>query len=243
MPSRKQAIKIQPECYYGDVFGRDKYVRQRYQKYQELLKPYLQPGVKVLDIGGYRGDLKLFLPSNIQYFVLDFDEKALEKAKRRNAKVKKMNFDEEKISWDGEKFDIIVAAEVLEHLKDPARHVLEIKKILKKNGVFLASLPNENMLYHRLMSFLGFGVDYCAFKLYKHLHLPTLAQSRNFLETQFKIVKEDYYINVSAQASRVEFLGKIFDLIPDFVWNFLGHLWPSGFARGGIYLCKKIEKI
>lgn len=228
-----------PYCYYGDMFGRDKYVRQRYWKYQEFLKPYLQAGIKILDVGGYRGELKAFLPNNVSYYVLDFDEQALNEARRIGAKVKKINFDEQSIVWDGEKFDIVVATEVLEHLKDPARHLGEIKKILKDQGVFLVSLPNENMFYHRLMALLGFGVDFFAFKLYKHLHLPTISQSRNFLKTQFKIVKEDYYINVSAQASRFEFLGKILTLLPDAFWNFLAHLWPSGFARGTIFLLKK----
>lgn len=228
-----------PKCYYGDMFGRDKYVRQRYQKYQEFLKPYLQPRVKVLDIGGYRGELKAFLPNDVDYYVLDFDENALEQARRVGAYIKELNFDEGEIVWDGRKFDIIVATEVLEHLKDPTRHLGEIKKILKDDGVFLVSLPNENMFYHRLMALFGLGIDYFAFRLYKHLHLPTINQSRRFLQTQFKIIREDYYINVGAQTSRFEFLGKIFTLIPDAFWNFLAHLWPSGFARGTIFLCKK----
>lgn len=237
MPNK---VKLQPECYYGDMFGRDKYVRQRYLKYQEFLKPYLKSRAKVLDVGGYRGELKAFLPDDVDYYVLDFDELALKEARRRGAHVKKINFDEQEITWDGhQKFDIIVATEVLEHLKDPARHLGEFKKNLKDDGVFLVSLPNENMFYHRLMALFGFGVDYFAFRLYKHLHLPTISQSRNFLKTQFKMVKEDYYINVSAQASRFEFLGKISTLIPDAFWNFLAHLWPSGFARGTIFLCKK----
>lgn len=229
-----------PNCYYGDMFGRDKYVRQRYLKYQEFLKPYFRPGIKVLDVGGYRGELKIFLPREVSYYVLDFDEKALIQAKKKGAKVKKVNFDEEQIAWKGEEpFDVIVATEVLEHLKDPQRHLIEIKKILKNDGVFLISFPNENMLYHRLMALFGLGVDLFAFRLYKHLHLPTINQSRKFLRTQFEVIKEDYYINVGAQASRFQFLGPVLMLIPDFVWNLLAHLWPAGFARGTIFLLKK----
>ncbi len=233
-------MQNRPTCHYGDMVGRDKYVRQRYQQYQKFLKPYLAPGIKLLDVGGYRGELKSLLPDNVNYYVLDFDEKALEEAEKKGAKVKKINFDEEKISWENEApFDIVVATEVLEHLKDPAQHLVEIKNLLKENGVLLISLPNENMLYHRLMALLGFGVDFFAFKLYKHLHLPTINQSRNFLKSEFKIIKEDYYINVGAQNSRFSILGKILTLVPDGVWNFLAHLWPSGFARGTIFFLKK----
>lgn len=232
-------MKTQPNCHYGDMFQRDEYVRQRYQKYQQFLIPYFQPKIKVLDVGGYRGELKSILPANLDYYVLDFDQKALNEAKKRGAKVKKINFDEQEISWDREKFDIIVATEVLEHLKDPTRHLLEIKRLLKDDGIFLVSLPNENMFYHRLMSLFGLGVDYFAFKPFKHLHLPTISQSKKFLESQFDIVRQDYYINVGAQSSRLEFLGGFLKLIPDFFWEFLARLWPSGFARGTVFLLKK----
>ncbi len=237
MPSKK--IKTCPSCHYGDMIGRDKYVGQRFRKYQEFLQPHLAAGVKVLDIGGYRGELKNYLPGGVDYYVLDFDEQALKEAREKEAKVKRINFDQEKICWGREKFDIVVATEVLEHLQDPARHLREIKRVLKDNGILLVSLPNENMLYHRFMSLLGLGVDYFAFKLYKHLHLPTIAQSRKFLETEFEIIKEDYYVNWGAQSSRFESLGKFLMLAPDSFWYFLARIWPSGFARGTIFLLKK----
>jgi 2-polyprenyl-3-methyl-5-hydroxy-6-metoxy-1,4-benzoquinol methylase len=238
--SKFKSKTINPELHYGDMFERDKYVRQRYELYLNFLSPYLKQDIKILDIGGYRGELKDLLPKDIKYYLVDFDAKALAIAEKKGAKTKKLNFDEESISWTGqEPFDIIVATEVFEHLKDPRRHLKEIQKILKPDGVVLVSLPNENMLYHRIMSLLGFGNDYFAFKLYKHLHLPTIKQSREFLSTTFQIMKEDYYINVGAQSSRVEFLGKFFTLIPDQIWNKLAHFWPSGFARGTVFLLKK----
>lgn len=237
----KSKFKIEiPELHYGNMYERDKYVQQRYQKYFDFLKPYMKAGSKILDVGGYRGELKQYLPNNVKYFVLDFDKKALEEAKKKGAITKQIDFDNEIIAWkENQPFDIIVMTEVLEHLKNPAAHLAEVSKLIKDDGVVLISLPNENMLYHRIMSLLGFGNDYFAFKLYKHLHQPTIKQSRDFLRTQFKIVKEDYFINVSAQSSRVEFLGKLFQFIPDSIWNYLAHLWPSGFARGTVFLLKR----
>lgn len=229
-----------PSFHYGDMFGEDKYVRQRYQIYLELLKPFLKDKEKVLDVGGYRGELGDLLPNSIRYYVLDFDKKALEEARKKGAITRKINFDQEVIKWPKEEpFDIVVATEVFEHLKDPARHLVEIKKLLKDDGILLVSLPNENMFYHRLVSLFGFGVDYFAFQLYKHLHLPTISQSRKFLEQEFKILKEDYLINVSARSSRFEFLGSFLTLFPDRFWYFLAHLWPEGFARGTVFLLSK----
>jgi O-antigen biosynthesis protein len=41
-----------------------------------------------------------------------------------------------------ERFDAIVAADVLEHLRDPLRVIVELKKFLKPDGAFVISFPN-----------------------------------------------------------------------------------------------------
>ncbi len=41
-----------------------------------------------------------------------------------------------------ETFDVIIAGDVLEHLVDPYSTLNKLKKYLKKDGVFIASIPN-----------------------------------------------------------------------------------------------------
>lgn len=43
---------------------------------------------------------------------------------------------------DGERFDAIVAADVLEHLKDPLRALRRLRPFLKADGCFVVSVPN-----------------------------------------------------------------------------------------------------
>ncbi len=57
------------------------------------------------------------------------------------------------------KFDIIVFADVLEHLIDPQRALKRIKKNIKKDGLVIISLPNIANIYIRLNLFLG-NFDY-----------------------------------------------------------------------------------
>lgn len=40
------------------------------------------------------------------------------------------------------KFDVVVAEEILEHLSNPGRFLMCVKKHLKKNGVFVLTTPN-----------------------------------------------------------------------------------------------------
>ena len=43
---------------------------------------------------------------------------------------------------DGEPFDVVVAADVLEHLPDPGRALDLLRPLVKRGGVLLVSLPN-----------------------------------------------------------------------------------------------------
>ena len=52
-------------------------------------------------------------------------------------------------------FDIVVCADVLEHLRDPLRLLNEARAIMAPGGMLLASLPNSGHLYFRLCVLLG----------------------------------------------------------------------------------------
>jgi len=54
----------------------------------------------------------------------------------------------EKMPFEDERFDFVVASEVMEHLTDEQRHqgLCEIKRVLKKGGLFLGTVPySENL--------------------------------------------------------------------------------------------------
>lgn len=184
----------------------------------------------VLDVGCYTADLLKFLPPSVDYYGIDNDEKALEIAKKRGAKVIKLNLENEEITIDQE-FDIILATELIEHLRDPEKLVLQIKYLLKENGVVLISLLNECTLYHRLKVLFGKGIDGTCFAPYYHLHFPTIKQNDEFIEKHFKIMEKHYRIHT--------WLGKMEKLLSRFphrIWITLANLYPPLFARGLIYL-------
>jgi SAM-dependent methyltransferase len=55
----------------------------------------------------------------------------------------------------GERFDRIVCADVLEHLRDPAAMLADLRNLLSPGGEIIASLPNSGNLYFRLVVLSG----------------------------------------------------------------------------------------
>ena len=53
------------------------------------------------------------------------------------------------------RFDVIVCADVLEHLRDPAALLRQLRGVLAPGGRLIASLPNSGHLYFRLVTLSG----------------------------------------------------------------------------------------
>jgi 2-polyprenyl-3-methyl-5-hydroxy-6-metoxy-1,4-benzoquinol methylase len=251
------------KLYYGNILKDDKYVQNRFEKYYLLILDYLKSKlinnnlgepkarritqtISVLDIGGYTADMLTYLKYKkistkiIDYLVIDADRGALKIAKKRGANIMFANLHEKNaLSKINKKFDIILCTEVLEHLLYPEDILKELKKLVKKDGVVIISLPNENTIFHRIYSVLGIGIDAFAFKQFKHLHLPTISQSRKFVKKYFTIEKELYYINFSGKFSHFSIMGRFFSAIPEPVLQALADIFPNLLARGVVFKLKK----
>ena len=110
-----------------------------------LFADWIGTNKKVLDLGGRDGTLtKHFIEKN-NVTLADIDENALEYAKR-NYKVETMKVDlNQSLPFKDNSFDVVVMAEVLEHLPYPNITLSEIKRVLKTNGRFIGNLP---LAYH-----------------------------------------------------------------------------------------------
>jgi 2-polyprenyl-3-methyl-5-hydroxy-6-metoxy-1,4-benzoquinol methylase len=217
---------------YGDVLT-DKYAKARFMKIAALIAPYIKQNgdTRLLDIGCYTGDLLTVVPKGVRYFGVDSDSQALKIAEGRGAETLNLDIEKDDIPPKVGQFDIIVASELLEHLKDPARLLLRIQKLIKPSGVILLSLPNECTIYHRLKMLFGKGIDGTAFAPHYHLHFPTIRQSNQFISGYFDIAKKIYWVHLGGGLSE-----KVLSKISLKFWECLIRLFPSLFARGIIYL-------
>ncbi len=197
-------------------------------KSARLLLPYMRDSETIVDVGCYTWEARKYFPRSISYIGLDV------KAYHPKTTVVDLNHGFSPVPCDH-----ALCLETLEHLIDPADCLESLSKSLNDSGALVVSLPNEITLFHRLRCLFGTVDAGCFASEGKHLHLPSLNQSRKFLSTWFDIVLEQYYIAPSACGSKQEFLGRILCLIPDAVHQFLADRWPGLFARGFIFLLKK----
>lgn len=56
----------------------------------------------------------------------------------------------DKVDWQGNKFDLVYANQVVEHLKDPIESLKTVHSLVKDDGIFLVAVPNIHSLSHRL---------------------------------------------------------------------------------------------
>lgn len=187
-----------------------------------LIANEIQKNLLILDIGCNEGYLQKLAPEN-SFFGIDNNLKNIKKAKKKYKKVFYKNLNEFKSINIKEKFDLIIFADILEHLMEPEK-VLEyfIQKNLKKNGKIIISLPNIANIAIRLKLLFG-KFDYTKNGILdkNHLHFYTLESANKFIKScNLKIIKTKFSSNN---------FGKIIKFIP-FLKSLLGY--------NLIFLCK-----
>lgn len=112
---------------------------------------------KILDAGCGEGHLILKLKENqpnARYFGSDITEVALKSARERCTFADFKNTDITQLDFPDEYFDVVVASEVIEHVKDYKKAIQELKRVTKKEGRLIISFPNE-FLWTICRFFLG----------------------------------------------------------------------------------------
>ncbi len=107
------------------------------------MRSFLPDGVQVLDVGCGTGALTNLVNQgkHNRVFGIEPDEKRAELAKTRGIEVFRGLLTEEYFK-EREKFDVIIFADVLEHVPEPAELLRIASKGLKRNGLVLVSVPN-----------------------------------------------------------------------------------------------------
>lgn len=101
-------------------------------------------GKKILDVGAGTGRLSLPMANRGAHVTaLDVSPKMLELLKKKNAKIITVVGDAEGLPFAKETFDIVTAAFLIVHLKDPTRFFDEAYKVLKDGGILAVTNINQ----------------------------------------------------------------------------------------------------
>ena len=128
------------------VFGGDERAR--------VIAEHVGTGRRVLDLGCRYGALtRAYLDGN-EIVGVDVDREALAEAAKLGIETRWADV-EEPLEFEDESFDVVVAGELLEHLRDPAAVVREAHRVLRSGGTFVGSVPNAYRLKNRLRFLAG----------------------------------------------------------------------------------------
>ena len=121
----------------------------------ELFRRYVGgPGRRVLDLGCRDGALTQAYAGGNEIIGVDADREALAEAQKLGIETRWADLDEP-LPFEAGSFDVVVAGELLEHLRDPQRVVADVRRVLRPRGTFVASVPNAYRLKNRLRFALG----------------------------------------------------------------------------------------
>lgn len=115
--------------------------------------------INLLDIGCGEGGFLRFLNEiypNVTYTGFDISTTAINNAINKcnlpNIKFKSTNVNEDKLT---ERFDFIIAGEIIEHIEDTDTFILSLKNLLKADGILILTTPNLGSWLDRLMLLFG----------------------------------------------------------------------------------------
>lgn len=121
--------------------------------------------IKILEIGCADGSFSFVLKDEgYDVFAVDISEIAIENAKKNGLKATVVDI-EKGTSFPGEFFDIVVAAEVIEHIYDTDFVLDEIKRVMKKDGYLFMTTPNLASLKNRFRLLWGEYPQYSEFRI------------------------------------------------------------------------------
>lgn len=145
----------------------------------------LVPFGRMLEVGFGDDNLVRLFWDKLEVFGVDISPFALKNVREKYdaAHFKVCDISQEKIPFN-ERFDIIVAVNILEHLTNPVFALKNLYQSLQGGGIFVVYLPTKNNTFSQLLYRLRYDVE-------EHIFRPSIQSLRTLLgETGFSLCRE-----------------------------------------------------
>lgn len=157
-------------------------------------------GRKVLEIGcSIGGVIHILNDRGFSVYASDISAYGLKRAeilaKRLHKNISFYNFDVQKGIPIDEKFDVIIAFEVIEHLNKPLDAIKHMKKKLKKGGILICSTPNGHIEIYSDPTHINVKTESEWRKIFKEAKFSSIKTSQvSFLPFFYKFSKHFHVI-------------------------------------------------
>jgi len=199
------------------------------EKFNQVSK-FIPENSKVFDIGCNDGRMKDFLKNPV-YYGVDINKEVISELIKRDIKAKHADLNKNELPFKNEKFDFILLLDILEHVVNPQKLLLDAKKRLNKDGKIIVSLPNDYHVLNKARFLLNRHLTEDPFAPYGHLHYFPIKSGENFLKNNgFEILTITHLIPVKPK------------LIPQPIKKILAHIFPQAFVRDVLYVLSASEK-
>ena len=159
------------------------------------LKALNKGKLKVLDVGCSKGFIaKSLKGNNFEFYGIEYNKEDAKEAKKYYKEIKIADLDKQKPDYSNNSFDIVIMADIIEHLKDSSGTVKYFAKFLKKDGLMVISTANVANIYVRLKLLMGnFDYEERGIMDKTHLRFFTLKTFKKLAkEANLNIIKEDF---------------------------------------------------
>jgi 2-polyprenyl-3-methyl-5-hydroxy-6-metoxy-1,4-benzoquinol methylase len=151
----------------------------------EYFKSIIGTKKSVLDLGCRDGTLTAHYLKGNTVTGVDVDNNLLKIAAKKGIKTKHLDLYQD---WNlKQKFDVVVAGEVLEHLYHPEEIIKKASQVLKPRGKFLVSVPNAYIISARSRFLVGQEIP--AHFDPTHINLFSKSKLERLLSNHFKKIE------------------------------------------------------
>lgn len=188
----------QPKDYFKVVYKTDssgQIKQSRFDKMRDgifvkLFKKYSKKSLtrsSIIDIGCGYGYLMDSFAEAKDVYGTDISDEAVKIAQKRNDNYKVSQMDILKPIKLKHKFDLVLAINVIEHLKTPEAGIKNIKTLLNKNGLVIVHLPTINNAFSEWLYSKTYAKDPT------HVYMPKGKEvKRLFIDQGFDLLQESY---------------------------------------------------
>ncbi len=189
-------------------------------------------GSKVLEIGCGSGRLAniLTLSKKCRVYCIEKDTAMAYIARNKCVEMHNIDIEDTELPYEAGFFDCIVLGDVLEHMKEPEKVLINLKKYISENGFLIYSVPSIVNWHSRLTIFFGkFEYEQSGVFDKTHLRFYNLNSAKKLAQDAgYRIIWLDVTPSIYLFKEKLNFL-----------WYGMAVLWKNLFADEFIIQVKK----